>query len=257
MKSVNGYDIVTLLESMINSMLPIVKVVSFVDNGDGTFTLEVCDSSYLRTGSRFSFGGVDYKVISFVNNKTLVIEGSVVLQGSFTLSPPLFITDTPQGANNELKALDSDMSRHPFIWLLENFPSTFINTNSSTVAEARVRLFFLDIADNTEWLNKEHRDECIKPMKNLIDTFISDLQRKISGKLSHKQTPFTVTDRVRFGIYTTDKGNTESIITEPLSGVELDITIPIRDFAVECCDCEELGEFNPEGFDLILDMLMS
>jgi hypothetical protein len=238
-------------------MRPIVKVKSYADNGDGTFTLEVCDSSYLRTGSRFSFAGNDYKVVSFVNNTTLVIQGDVVLEGSFTLNPPLFITDTPQGANNELQLKNGDLDRHPFVWLLENFPTTFNNTNSSTVADARVRLFFLDVANSEEWLNKDHRDECIKPMRNLIDTFINDLQRKISGKLSHKATPFTVTDRVRFGIYTTDRGNTESIITEDLSGVELDIIIPIQDYAIECCDCDSLDEFNPQGFDFLLDMLMS
>ena len=227
MSLVNGYDIVTLLEGMIQQMTPLVKVKGSVDNLDGTFTLEVCNTSYLRTGSSFVVDGVTYKVISFVNDTTLVLRGSTVINRSFYLTAPLFITDTPQGANNELQLMNGDASRHPFIWLLENFPTTYNNTRSSTVADARIRLFFLDGADSTEWLNKTHRNECIKPMRNLIDEFLVDLQKKVSVKFTNNATPFSVIDRVRFGIYSGDKGNTESIITEDLSGVELDITIPI------------------------------
>ena len=243
--SVTKYDIVSILENVLSELTPTVYVTGVVDNGDGTYTLSVCSSSYLRTGSIFEVNGNTYKVVSFINDTTVVVKGGSPILGTFELRPPLFITDTPQGANNESKLRKTQLDRHPFIWLLENFPTDFDNTKSNTVADARIRLFFLDVApSNQKWRNKDHRNECIKPMRNLVDDFLQAVQDKISGNFSAIGRNYTVTDRPRFGIYSSDRGNTQGILSESLSGVELDISIPIQDWASECCDCEPLPIFD-------------
>lgn len=251
--SFTDYDIVKILQRVIDGFNPLVKVVSCEEIETGKYTLTTCDPMYLRLHSRFTVDDVAYTVTEFVSDKVLVIEGSEAITRSFYLDTPYFITDTPQGANNELCATDYSDKVHPFIWLLDNFPTIMLNDDSPNVAEARVRLFFLDISQNGSWKNTQIRQNAINPMRRLCDAFLKEIKREICGTL--KGVTRQLIDRPRFGIYTSDQGNNQSIITQELSGVELDITIPIRYHAVDCCSCVPLPvEVVSGGFDYPIEL---
>jgi hypothetical protein len=225
---IREYDIVKILRKLISEMVIKVSVKSFIDNADGTFVILTCNRQYLTTCSIFEVNGNEYTVES-VEDNTLTIKGSPVLEDDFVLPPPLFIPDTPRGTNNELMARKSELNRHPFVWLLENFPTVFDTTTGGNIAASRVRLFFLNASDDPKWLEGEHRLNCIEPMINLCDAFILDLEKKVSGKAKK----FTVTNRLRFG--KTD--GTKKIFDENLSGVELDINIDIKKWSIKCVEC--------------------
>lgn len=226
---IRGYDIVGILRQLISEMEIKVCVKSSLDNGDGTFTIETCNTQHVNECSIFSINGSDYTVESIENDSSITFSGSPILQEDFLLPAPLFIPDTPQGANNEIIERKSEIDRHPFIWLLENFPTNFNFNGSADIAQARVRLFFLDAVQEKSWLEDQHRKNCIEPMLNLVDKFLIDLQKKVSGKIEN----FTVTNRIRFG----QTSGGKKIIDEHLSGVELDITIPIKKWSIKCVEC--------------------
>ena len=226
---IRRYDIVGILKRVISEMIIPFKVKTSVDNNDGTFTIETCNTQYLNECSIISVNDRDYTVVSIENNTNVTLMGTPVLTEDFELRPPLFIPDTPQGANNELYKLKSDLNRYPFIWLLENFPTTYLDDGSHNVAESRVRLFFLNATQDGKWLEDEHRKFCIEPMINLCDLFLRELELKVSGKLER----FVITNRIRFG----NSNGENKILDEYLSGVELDIELPVRKWSVTCNEC--------------------
>lgn len=223
---IRQYNLVSILRSVISSMQITIKARSVQDNLDGTFTVLTRNTQYLNINSILAVNGSDYFVSSIQNNESVTLVGSPVLLGDFDIPAPLFIPDTPQGTNNELILRSTDMSRHPLIWLLENFPTNYTLDGSPSIAEARVRLFFLNPSQDDSWLESDHRINCIEPMLNLTDEFITNLVDKVSGKIE----AFTVTNRIRFG----NTSGTAKILDENLSGVELDLTIPIKKWAINC-----------------------
>ena len=227
--NIRKYDIVSILRDLIADMVITVKVSSSTDNGDGTFTLSSCNTQYLNDCTTFTVDGNVYSVLTIENDSILTVQGSPVLTTDFDLRAPLFIPDTPKGANNETVLRADDLDRNPFIWLLEDFRTEFVFDGGPNVSEPRLRLFFLNASENPTWLETQHRENCIEPMQNLCDRFIKELEYKISGKIER----FTIINRLRFG----NSSNNRSILDESLSGVELDITIPVKKWAVECKDC--------------------
>lgn len=68
-------------------------------------------------------------------------------------------------------------------------------------------------------------------MANLVKNFINTLYNsKYIGRFEDYET----INHVNFGVYVTDKGNTKSIFSDQLSGVELNITLPFRKLALAC-----------------------
>ena len=217
-------------------MTPTVVICTSEEIDANNFKLTCSDTSYLRTGSVFVHNENTYTVTSFEVNKELTIEGTPrITDELITLRNPFFITDTPQGANNELSLESANLELHPFVWLLENFPTNYQDPSNQYVGQSRVRLFFLDVSENNYWLNEDHRKECVEPMRNLINQFLVDLQYKVSGEINLSASNLSLTDRVRFGVYTGDKGNTKSIFNDQLSGVEVDINIPVKKYAADNC----------------------
>ena len=217
-------------------MTPTVVICSREAIDANNFKLTCSDTSYLRTGSVFVHNEITYTVTSFKVNEELIIKGSTIItEDLITLRNPFFITDTPQGANNELSIESANLELHPFVWLLENFPTNYQDPSNQYVGQSRVRLFFLDVSENNYWLNEDHRKECVEPMRNLINQFLVDLQYKVSGEINLSASNLSLTDRVRFGVYTGDKGNTKSIFNDQLSGVEVDINIPVKKYAADNC----------------------
>ena len=176
---------------------------------------------------------MDYVSQGVVLDTSIILKGSPVLTTDFVLPAPLFIADTPKGTNSEILAKKTDLSRFPLIWLLEDFPTNF-DFGGGAKASSRVKLFFLNTNKEGEWQEGDHRSQCIDPMYNLCDAFLIDIQKKVSGKLER----FTTKNRIRFGKYIDGRANEKKIIDKNLSGVELDIDIPVKKWAVGCDDCK-------------------
>lgn len=212
-----------------------VNVSNAFDNGDNTFTVESCDTQHLRECSKFEYEGNIYRVESFVQDEQIILSGGPLIVNDFNLPPPTLLVDSPRFANEELAQMTQNgFDHHPFIWVLETFETPYNNDETSLIiASPQVRLFFLDISQDQQWLNSDHRINVIGPMKSLIDQFIYNLD-KYKGVDDIER--FSTIDRVRFGKFEQNKGNTASILGEELSGVELRLNIPLKD----CCDCDTM-----------------
>ena len=81
---------VDFIEDIVNEMTPTVDIDSVVDNGDGTQTLTMCDTYWIRKYLIVTIDGTDYEVQDFVKDTSITIPTPLVTVDSFTLKAPYY-----------------------------------------------------------------------------------------------------------------------------------------------------------------------
>ena len=102
---------VDFIESIVNQMTPTIEIESVVDNGDGTQTLTVCKTYWMRKHMVVTIDGSEYKISSFVKDESITIPDSPAVTASeFTLQAPYYFHGTPMQVNNEwsIRKVDND-----------------------------------------------------------------------------------------------------------------------------------------------------
>ena len=183
-------------------------------------------------------GGLEYKVTAIDVNNYIEIEptngNTTPFTGTVVNLPPVYFGHgTPQSVNNEYIDIEVNTAdKTPLVWLYENTESDLPSADSSIDEIFDVRLFFLAWANTPKWKNDQHNDWAVKPMQNLANEVINI----INNDFAFKKIPRGRTKpRSRFGVYTTNKGNTDNIIDEDLTGVELRFDLEAYDLSG--CNC--------------------
>lgn len=179
------------------------EVVSVVDNEDGTIIFTILDNFILEIT----------EIMFYVPNDVKVKHGTII------------------DGNIQLTTIKDGEDKYPLIFQHEITRETFFNDKRNKLErESEVDLFFLCVADFKEWQIAEHNKFAIKPMRELALKFIEEL--KTSNGIGEFDT-FEILDHVKFGVYTSEKGHTERIFNDNLSGVQLRMTIPF----LKTCGC--------------------
>ena len=207
-----------------------------VNEIDGN-VLKVCRTLHVRNNSIVKDGqGNDYKVISFINNKSITVDplGAYVFTGDVVFAPnPVFLQGKWISANQEYLNMDLDTrQKTPLIWLVRGYEERLKGAMSSVKLEVEPLIFFLDEADFTAWVNDEHDVNAINPMYNLAELFVKTIE---NNPLFKPLEGWKIQDEPRFGVkITTDKGNSKRILSDDLSGVGL--RVPLKYFG-KCEKC--------------------
>ena len=145
-----------------------------------------------------------------------------------------FLHGTPRSTNREYLALKGNRTydKTPFVWLLEPYTQNDLPRDSSVEASFNMTLFFLDWANEPKWSNEQHNEWVIKPMETLAKEF----EQVIEDNFSFKPLGTVIKKpRARFGVILVRKDETEKIIDDDLSGLEVKLTLEVYD--VESCAC--------------------
>ena len=213
------YDIV---RNIVNDIDNVVKVNSVVGN-----IFYTTNTKYLSNKSIVTVNGVEYRVTSFVKNEsvTLDLNGAVVTSTEMELKKPTFLHGTASSVNNEyLEISNQTREKTPFIWLLRGYTDTFYDELSSKDRDSSIRLFFMDETNADKWRNDEHDTNAINQMYELSQLFIKVVQ---GSQIYDDLGTYSITDRPRFGVEIANRGSDSMIIDEDLSGVELNMILPI------------------------------
>jgi len=142
------------------------------------------------------------------------------------------LTGTKMVANIEwTKANNNIIDKTPIIWLLETIRFVESGRDKPTEFESDLRLFFLDETNVAQYMNKDHRNNVVQPMNQLIDEFV----RTINSNRNFKR--ILETERItfsRFGVER-DNGVFQNVLDANLSGVELRFTL--TKFKSNCSNC--------------------
>jgi len=210
------------IEDIVAKMTPTVTIESVTDNGDGTQTLEICNTYWLRKYMTVTIDGNDYEILSFVGDTSITISSSpLVTVSSFVLTAPYYFHGTPIQINSEWCVQKEDSNKYPCVYLVEALTETFYNEEDSRDKDSNIRLFFLDSFSSRSDEVDAHYDNVIVPLIASKEYFVDLLNAE------HNILPFdyVATNRIKVGVYTTDKGHERQIFSDALDGVEFVSTI--------------------------------
>jgi hypothetical protein len=234
-------ETVDIVEDLIAALKIVVPFNTIVDNLDGTYTIESCNTGYLCPCYKFVLDGIDYTVLNevgkeFVFNSKFTIKGNVIPTATQVLLDGLkYYHGTVIATKEELRRKELASDKFPMAFLLEVLEDNFNNSDDARIDRvSKLRLFFLSSTDENNWTTQEHYEFSIKPMKNLLDKFITYLDK---SNLIGKVDSYKAVNHPKFGVFVAAKGGTvKRIFNEELSGVELSIDLPIRK-SKDCDDC--------------------
>ena len=205
-----------------------IKINNVIDNGGGSYTLEVSCTWWLSIAQIYTIGGNKYKVTSFIIPASITIEsiGIAVLPivNSFDISAPEYIHGTLKMAQNEVDGQTDKTILCPFVYLFEALTDRK-NTDSESMIDREVdlRIFWLNTANTQDWLTDDHYTYVIDPMQQMVNLFIDKIK---SSKL--------FIDEMRYDclplINVSENGTqVKSIFDCNLSGIELRLFAEIRE----------------------------
>lgn len=220
-------DIVGEFVSTVDNSL-FIKTIT--DLGDNKWLIQSCNTSYLFPLFEFVIDDVSYKVLeeSFMSNKSLVIESTATLeQGQTIILPELkYYHGTIIATKQELELVKFTKDKFPMVYLLETLSDEFNNVDDSPIDRTSfLRMFFLTETDEENWNTNQHYNYAIVPMRNALYQFVDALDRSpIIGQFDS----YEAINHAKFGVNMQEKGHTKRIFNDKLSGVELQINLPIK-----------------------------
>jgi hypothetical protein len=222
---------IQILSDVITTTAHTVNISSIVDNGDGTYTLTVDNTYYLHAKTKITINSVLYTIDSFVLNSTLVLSGvSVPTVDSFVLDAPTVVHGTPTKVNGEWQ-LNPD-KKYPLIWILEFLKAGYDDKFTSAInATLDLNIFFLTDINYTDFDISQHQTNAIDPMANEIDFIIKVIKKRrdLFGEIEAHD----VYGHANFGEYITNKGYDKQILTDQVSGCQLELSLP---YVVDVCE---------------------
>lgn len=217
---------VDIIQDLISNWTLTVQIKSIVDNEDGTYLLNVCETYYLTNQTKFSIDSVEYEVIEVVDNVSILIKGVYIpVVTSFILEPPHFFHGTVYQTNAELSLIADCFDKTPMVYLRRTFEETKYGIESSIDRESNLSFYFLTQSDFANWHTADIDKLALKPMQNMAFHFIDMLtnHKHIGVIKDYKQI-----DNIKFATYINEKGYQDQKFNDQLSGVQIDITLPIR-----------------------------
>lgn len=232
---------IEILKDTIESVAHRIKVDSVVSLGSNQYRINTCNTLYLRTKKKVTIDSVEYEVVDFSINEYITVEATdgtdqPVTVEFFDIPVPLFIFGSPKLVSGELvKRISNGDVVWPYIWLVEisNTQGTLDPAAAVTLTPS-FNLFFLDSNDKYNWSIQEHYDNDVYVMSNYINFFIDILKSRRDIYDSDSIT-YTTTNHVNFGDYIVDQGNDTKILNDDVTGVQLQLDLPIL---IDSCDCK-------------------
>lgn len=247
-------QVTTLLREVFEGLN--LKLVIYAVTLDGAnYKCFVDSTHYLNTNKALTIDGISYTVVGFELDKTVTLKGaSSPSVGSHSLTAPYFTHGKLKAVNEEL-SFKQPTEIIPLVWNFELQPRTRPSEVDTAIeSTGTVKLFFMATANYEDFTTNQHYTECIEPMNNLVNSFVSGLG-------AHKRTGLVFESlRMNHAKFTTggqEKASDENnILPLYISGIELELTIPIIESTT--CPAREypslIGASFNSGFDVAFEI---
>jgi len=217
----------------ISSVAHRINISSVVSLGSNQYRLNTNNTLYLRPLKKVLIDGVEYVVDDFQINSYITVsatDGSdtPVTVDFFDIDVPLFLFGNPKMVSGELiKRINNGNGSWPYIWLVEiSNTSGTLDPAAAVTQTPSFNLFFLDSNDYENWSIQQHYDNDIYVMSNYINFVLSILKSRRDVYETDSIT-YTTTNHVNFGDYIVDEGMNERILNDNVTGVQLQVDLPI------------------------------
>ena len=214
-----------VVEAFILNGLDLTEDVIMASSDGITTSLFVGALLHIREGMTVVVDGVTAPV-SGVNAslKRINVLGDFPDAKQVTYQPPFFFHGTPYATNSHLSHLN-DINKVPMIYLMEIINERFGGPESRGLT-VDLRLFFLDVANFSDWMTDDHYSNVIIPMRALAARFVNGLTD--SRRYFATDNGGRLVNHAKFGVFQNYKGHLNSLFNDRLSGVELYIEAQIN-----------------------------
>jgi len=221
-------DIAKILNEYVSTLSQTIQFNNVIDQGDGTFKIETCNTGTLRPPKCIEIGSSTYVITELVQNEYFVVSGpQPITATSYEIQAPFFIHGTPMNASNELVKVDYSV-KYPLVYLYEIYSENIkVDKSDPTAYSANVRLFFMDETNPQDYLTADQYSEVIRPVRSLVELFLDPILEGSSPYFVEQTSDFSLVPWVNFGKFQTEKGSQAYIFKEFVSGYELKINLDI------------------------------
>ena len=224
---------VDIVEEIVNGIDLTVEIQSITDNTDGTYLLEICNTSYLQKGFTVTIDSVSYEITILIKDVSITVSGSVLPTAtSFTAYPLHYTHGTLVQTNEELAKIKTASNKTPLIFVHETIEDDFHGVISSLDRTSSIRLFFLTQSNWSKFSTDEHYQEALNQMQELVVMFIAELNasRRVKQIEAYK-----VKNHTKFANYLQGSYD-KAFFDKNMTGCELNITIDFLkiDDCIEC-----------------------
>ena len=164
-------NITDIFRSLINNISYDIEVKSIIDNLDGTYRINTCNTLHLRVGM---FLGA-YEVTDVSINSYFILAGSGLNLNTNTFTLPTFgfergsLIDV-DGERGSKKRMQLQVT--PFLWVREPFTETLLNNELSRIyGNFDLELYFMG-DNNPMSLQDEIYEDVVNPIYNFVHHFI-------------------------------------------------------------------------------------
>jgi hypothetical protein len=216
-------------------MKEVTKIIqSIVDDIDNSIVGEfdaleqktfVCKTKWLRIGQKIVSNDGEFIVNDIKRDEWIVavpVGHTNDLDGLFFIPNPFFITGTKLSTNREWTLADNNlMEKLPLIWMLELISETIFGRGSAYERTMELELFFLDETDPSQYYTKDHREQVVEPMKQLLVQFIETINQKTQFETVEN---YRIRSFSRFGTEN-ENGMLQNVLDANLSGLKLELSL--------------------------------
>jgi len=133
-----------IIGDLVDAMDYSIAIDSIVDNNDGTYTLNVCNTLHLQNRYELTIDAVTYTILDIVNNTSITISGAVLPTAtSITAYKPKYYFGTVITTNIELTKKQKANDKLPMVYLRTEFEDVFFSRNEAFDRKTDLEIFFL------------------------------------------------------------------------------------------------------------------
>ncbi len=226
-------DIIQFVKEVVQGIDWTLTIETITNNGNGTWDLIMCDIGYLEILRDITIGGNTYTITEYISGGIRVSGTVNITVKTFVPYALVFNHGTVLATISERADILLAKEKTPFVFFLEVIEEEFFEDNDNSLERrSPIRLFFLTVADFTNWKTLDYHTYAVQPMRRMMENFLEALKKalRVSEIDSYK-----VINHNKFGVYANEKGFETAIFPENLSGCELRIGIEIR--KKNNCEC--------------------
>lgn len=229
-----------LLIPIADAIVGTVGILSVVDNGNGTYTLGVCDSRWATKGFPLTIQGNSYTIESVEPDVSITVSGTVLpTVGTFELYRPKFYHGTVESTISDLQRdvsgskLSTD--KLPMIWLREPVDETISAQEVDAILrKSECTLYFAIDSDFGKETNDDIFKYQVKPMRKLAQGFFNSME--LSGLIDNTDLQdFRMTDYAAVATTMAKDGSVKNVFNMNLSGCKASPVIPFIRNQKNCC----------------------
>ena len=220
---------VEIIDTLIDGLRVTSKVTNVSVNGT-TYIFTVEDLLNIAVKDEIIFSEISLKDVHIIteinqNNKTFSVVSKTDLSAvtEWKSASPYYLYGTPNIVNEWLKLINKSRGLFVLLFTPISEPKD-MNIESSIERNASLEMYFMKYIPAENWLSKEH-NSLLENINSVVSDFLQLI--KESYKFAYLN-DVAIIDHRDWGTFLKDKGYTDRILDQKFSGVQLNLTLPIK-----------------------------